>query len=70
MNAVMVCGLPEPLLNGYYSLVALPVKASLGASFVSLIHSRMLFVAGYDRKPRYLSRYIEGENLCPHMVKG
>ena len=70
MNAVMACGLPEPLLNESYSLVASPVKASPGASFVSLVHSRMLFVAGYDRKLRCLSRCIEGENLCPHMVKG
>ena len=46
------------------------MSREMTASFVSLIHSRMLFVARYDRKLRCLSRCIERENLCPHMVKG
>ena len=101
MNAVMARNLPRPLLNGLTRSspygrrwMRLPAQVSSGASFVSLVHSLMLFileshktssrfysptgrqilyttivvVAGYDRLPRCLSRYTEGDNLSPHFL--
>ena len=51
MNAVMACGLPKPLLNGLTRsspygrrLMRFPAQVSSGASFVSLVHSLMLFI--------------------------
>lgn len=51
MNAVMARGVPRPLLNGLTRsspygrrLMRLPAQVSSGASFVSLVHSLMLFI--------------------------
>ena len=50
VNAVMARGLPRPLLNGLTRsspygrrLMRFPAQVSSGASFVSLVHSLMLF---------------------------